>query len=170
MLPITVTVVTPAVRPALWMVREDRELFGFIRPCAPCPAVVVLREDSHTFIDQQWQYYLRASNYAMDLEDVYLLLDRALAFANKTGFRGSTPKADYFHNRDLQSKPPNLDKVRTCVRNVLTGKPQYSLVQTIKDMVSLIGDLGKRAIGLAAARSSFASLLTTASNVLNVWT
>lgn len=162
--------ITPA-RPHMWMIQEDPVLFGHIRDCAPCPAVVILKEDPHAFLDEQWQYYLMAINYAMDLEDVYLLLDKSLAFANQTGFRkDGSPKADYFHMKDLQYKPPNLDKVRSCVRNVLTGTPQYSLVQTVKDVAALIGSVGKQRIGFRAARASFASLLTTASNMLNVWT
>jgi len=110
-------------RPVLYQVREDKELFGYIRSCAPCPAVVILKDDPHTTLNEQWQYYLRAINYAMTLENVYLLLDHHLAFANNTGFRKeSDPKADYFHRLDLDRKPPNLDKVRTCSRSVLTGQ------------------------------------------------
>ena len=168
---VSVTAVTPPARPPLWMVKEDRELFGSIRSCAPCPAVVILKDDPHATIDEQHQYYLRAANYAMDLEDVYLLLDKALAFANGTGFRkDGSPKADYFHNKDLTYKPPNLDKVRSCVRNVLTGTEQYSLIQTVKEVVALLGDIGKRTVGFRTARSRFAALLTTSANVLNVWT
>ena len=163
--------VTLPARLPLWMIQEDWKIFGYIRSCAPCPAVVILKEDPHAFMDQQWQYYLAAGNYAMDLEDVNLLLDRALAFANQTGFRKSgSPKADYFHNKDLQYKPPNLDKVRTCSRNVLTGTPQYSLLQTLKDAATLATAIVQRKAGFLAARSTFASLLTTANNVLNVWT
>lgn len=170
-LPITVSIETARPHPALWMIQEDRELFGFIRGCAPCPAVVVLKDDPHAFLDEQWQYYLAAINYTMDMEDVYLLLDKALAFANGTGFRQEgSPKADYFHRRDLQFKPPNLDKVRSCVRNVLTGVPQYSLVQTVKEMASLVGTVVRREKTFLAARVSFAFLLTTSPNVLSVWT
>ena len=163
--------VVPPARPALWMVREDRELFGYIRSCAPCPGVVILKDDPHALINEQWQYYLRAINYNMDLEDVYLLLDWRLAFANQTGFRKpGSPKADYFHRRDLDCKPASLDKVRSCARNVLTGTPQYSLLQTVKAMAALAGTIVKRQTTFMAARTSFASLLTNASNVLNVWT
>lgn len=163
-------ILVPARAP-LWMVREDRDLFGYIRSCAPCPGVVVLKNDPHAIMDEQWQYYLDAINYTMDLEDVYLLLDWRLAFANGSGFRKpDSPKADYFHRRDLASKPPSLDKVRTCVRNVLTGKEQYSLAQTLRAVTSLVGTIVKRQTGFRAARESFVSLTTTAPNVLNVWT
>lgn len=170
-LPITVSIETARPRPPLWMIKEDRELFGFIRPCAPCPAVVVLKDDPHAIMGEQWQYFLYGANYAMDLEDVYLLLDWRLAFANRTGFRNpDSPKADYFHRRDLDQKPPALDKVRSCVRNVLTGKTTYSLVQTIKEAVTLIGTVVQRETTFLAARSSFTSLLTTTPNVLSAWT
>lgn len=156
-------------RPSLWMVREDRELFGYIRSCAPCPAVVILKSDAHAFLDEQWQYYLAAINYAMELENVYLLLDKSLAFANQTGFRkDGSPKADYFHNKDLQYKPPNLDKVRSCVRNVLTGTIQYSVTQAIKEAATLVKSLMMREQSVMGFRASFAALTTN--NVLNVWT
>lgn len=136
-LPISVTVsVETAGHPPLWMQREDTDVFGSVRSCAPCPAVFVLKDDPHALMDEQWQYYLRAINPAMDLEDVYLLLDYRLAFANGTGFRkDGSPKADYFHRRDLTLKPPSLDKVRTCSRNCMTGVESYSLVQAIQTAI-----------------------------------
>jgi hypothetical protein len=170
-LPITVSVETARPRPPLWMIKEDRELFGSIRPCAPCPAVIVLSDDPHALFTEQWQYYLAAINAAMELEDVYLLLDWRLAFANGSGFRKpESPKADYFHRRDLDQKPPSLDKVRSCVRNVLTGTPAFSLVRTIQDVIALAGTVIRREPTFLATRASFASLMTTAPNVLSVWT
>lgn len=166
----TEPVILPTHAP-FWMIREDRDLFGGVRSCAPCPGVVVLKDDPHAFIGEQWQYFLVAANSAMDLEDVYLLLDKSLAFANGTGFRKEgSPKADYFHRVDLQCKPPSLDKVRSGVRNVLAGFAQYSLMQTLKEVAALAQNLLQRRTTLMAARSTFASLLTTANNVLNVWT
>lgn len=112
---------TPA-RPPLWTQLEDRAVFGYIRSCAPCPAVFTLKDDPHAVIGEQWQYYLRAINYNMTIENAYLLLDTGLAFANGTGFRqDGDPRADWFHRRDLTKSPPNLDKIRTCSRSVLTG-------------------------------------------------
>ena len=133
---VNVSVETAPSIPPLWMQREDRDVFGSVRSCASCPAVFILKDDPHAAMDEQWQYYLRAINHAMDLEDVYLLLDYRLAFANGTGFRKEgSPKADYFHRRDLDQKPPSLDKVRTCSRNIMTGVPQYSLAQAIQTAI-----------------------------------
>ncbi len=105
--------------------REDREVFGSIRSCASCPAVFVMKDDPHAKMNQQWQYFIRGINYNMTLEDVYLLMDSALAFANRTGFRHGNIKADYFHNRDLDAELPSLDKVRTTSRSILTGTEEF---------------------------------------------
>jgi hypothetical protein len=109
--------------PPLWMHLEDKQAQGYIRSCASCPAVWVLQDDPHALIGEQWQYFIRAINQNMTLENVYLLLDNHLAFANNTGFNtlDDPGRADYFFRRDLALKPPGLDKVRTCSRNVLTG-------------------------------------------------
>jgi hypothetical protein len=120
----------------LYMFKEDQDIFGGIRSCASCPAVMVMKEDSHAQLTKQWQYYLRAINYNMSVGNVYLLLDDHLAFANNTGFPGlDNPgdKQDWFFNRNLginpetgrPFKPPALDKVRTMSRSVLTGVEEY---------------------------------------------
>lgn len=108
----------------LYMQKEDRDAQGYLRSCAPCPAVWVLQDDPHAKLTQQWQYYIRAINYNMTLENVYLLLDDHLAFANHTGFPNLDDpgdRADFFFNRNLGGKAPQMDKVRTTSRSVLTG-------------------------------------------------
>lgn len=113
--------------PVQWyMHKEDEAIGGDIRSCAPCPAVWVMSDDPHAKVTRQWQYYLRAINYNMTLENVYLLLDDGLAFSNGgAGYPSlSNPgdKADFFFNRNTSStRFPNLDKVRTTSRSVLTG-------------------------------------------------
>jgi len=152
-----------------YMQREDREVFGSVRSCASCPAVFVMKDDPHAFLGQQWQYYAIGINYNMLLEDVYLLFDRALAFANGTGFRISDdPRADWFHNKDLRYKPVNLDKVRTTARSVMTGTEQYSLMQAILDVVQVARFIVTRSISFMNARSSFVQATTAYQNVLNV--
>lgn len=122
------TSVTPGTVP--YMHREDLAVKGYIRSCAPCPAVFWLKDDSHNPITKQWQYYLIAINYAMDLEDVFLLLDNNLAFCNETGLRNdSDPRQDWFHNKDLTRKPPSFHKVITCSRNVITGVEQGDMLK-----------------------------------------
>lgn len=182
----TVTVVTriqkrPLVqapaRPDLWMQLEDRESGVFldanrqprVRSCAPCPAVFVMLDDPHAQIGEQQQYFLRGINYLMTVENVYLLLDKALAFANGTGFRMSyDPRADWFHRVNLQRDPPNLDKVRTCSRSVMTGTPVYKILTALQQTI----EAARQAIQerrLVTFRASFRSLLT-APNMLRVTT
>lgn len=115
--------------PPLWMHKEDKDIStsswgGGIRPCAPCPAVWVLKDNPNTVITQQWQYFIRAINYNMSVSDCQFLLEDQRAFANGTGFisRDKSGRADYFNNRDLDKELPRLDKVRTCSRSVLTGR------------------------------------------------
>ena len=111
-----------------YMQREDKDTDVWhysVRDCASCPAVFVMKDDPHVKMTQQQQYYLRAINYNMALEDVFLLLDDHLAFSNNgAGFYTleNPKKADYFFNRTLTLPPPSLDKVRTTSRSVLTGE------------------------------------------------
>jgi hypothetical protein len=117
------TYVPKVGRPPLWMHLEDQAAQGSIRSCAPCPAVWVLKDDQHVIFGEQWQYYLAAINSGMTLENVMLLLDYRLAFANRTGLRNpDDPRADYITGQFTESKPPQLDKVRTTSRSVLTGE------------------------------------------------
>jgi hypothetical protein len=108
-----------------YMHEEDETIRGYIRSCAPCPAVWTLKDDSHNPITKQWQYYLIAINPAMSIENVFYLLDDELAFCNSTGLRnGSDPRQDWFHNKDLTYSPPSFHKVIICSRNCVTGVEQ----------------------------------------------
>jgi hypothetical protein len=106
--------------------REDKEVFGYIRPCAVggCPAVFVLLEPQlKVEMTKDWQYYLIAINYGMALVDISAILDYRLAFANGTGLtKPDQPRRDYILEKNLNSpENPKLDKDRTCSRSILTG-------------------------------------------------
>lgn len=122
-----------------YMHKEDKDSGVFlnsdkkptVRSCAStggCPAVFVLKEPTlKVTLTKQWQYYLIAINYRMELQYVADILDTALAFANGTGFR-EEPMRNYILGKDLnvvdsRGRPvlPKLDKDRTCSRNLLTG-------------------------------------------------
>lgn len=106
-------------RPSLWMIREDKEIFGSIRSCAPCPAVIVLKDDPHAIFDRQWQYFYRAINYNIPLRYITPNYENTLAFFNKTGF---PDHHNWITGDDADRPDPRADKVRSCVRNVLTGE------------------------------------------------
>jgi hypothetical protein len=117
-----------AERPPLWFHREDREVFGYIRPCATnggsCPAVFVLKTPAAKVqLTREWQFYLAAINYHMAPADVAVELHYHLAFCNNTGLgKPDVPRRDYLRGRDLTAKElPKFDKDRTCSRSVLTG-------------------------------------------------
>lgn len=152
-----------------YMQREDKEVFGSIRSCAPCPAVFVMKDDPHARISQQWQYYLYAINYNMTVENVFLILDQALAFANKTGFRHGNIKADYFHNKDLNAPLPSFDKVRTTSRSVVTGTERFSLIQAFKETSAMMIQMKSRQTSFRGVQHAFSNLLKE-QNVLDVWT
>lgn len=134
-LPEPSTTVTPGT--ISYMVREDGAVFGGIRSCAPCPAVMVLKDDPHVFIDRQWQYYCRAINYNQPLAYVVANFGYFLAYCNGTGFGDpADPRANWLTEQRLTEKPPQFDKVRTNVRNVLTGVERYSLVLALKRVQS----------------------------------
>lgn len=145
------------VLPALWMQREDAEVFGGIRACAPCPAVFVFN-DTRVDLTQQWQYYIRAINYAMPVEKVAAILGKAKAFCNGTGFGDpADPRANFLLNESITSPLPQFDKTRTCARSVVTGTPIFSLMQAFK--------LFRKSF--AALRKSFAEPNMLAVRVLN---
>lgn len=152
-----------------YMQKEDKDVWGSLRGCVPCPAVWVLKSDPHAYLNKQWQYYLWAINYNMEMLKVRRLLDPMLAFANFTGLGASDdPRADYFLNKDLGEKLPNLDKVRTTSRSVMTGTEQFSLVQGIREAVSLLGQMVKRQQSFLGAKTTFRSVLARSENVLKV--
>jgi len=154
----------------LYMQKEDREIWGSVRDCASCPAVFTLKDDAHAFIEEQMQYFIRAINYAMTLDNVALLFDHGLAFANRTGLRNpDQPKADYFHGKDLSYRVFNLDKVRTCSRSSLTGTEEFSLTVALLAAVQIIKAIRLRSAGLGVLRKKFSGLLV-GRNALNVWT
>lgn len=108
----------------MYMHKEDRDAQGYLRSCAPCPAVWVLQDDPHTHLTRQWQYYVAAINYNMTLENIYLLEDDHLAFTNNTGYPtldNPGDRIDWFFNRNLGGKNVQMDKVRTTSRSVMTG-------------------------------------------------
>jgi len=150
-----------------YMVREDRDIFGGIRSCAPCPAVFVLKDDPHVYLDKQWQFYIRAINYNQELKYVIANFGFTLAYCNGTGFGDpADPRANFLTGQRLDQKLPQFDKVRTNSRSVLTGVEQYSLVQAIKDAKSLVQSFLERKSGtLRTVRESL-----TAKNMLKVTT
>lgn len=153
---------TPAIRPELWFHLEDREVFGALRSCVPCPAVFVLWEDPHAVFEKQWQLYTRAINHNMSVQHVAALFGSTRWAFNGTGFPG---RHDYLTGVDADQKDPNTDKVRTCARNVLAGNPSYSFVQALKDVGALVMSLVRRR---QSVRMVFATLTTN--NVLDVLT
>lgn len=120
---VTTSAITQPVPPVqLYMQKEDTGVFGGIRSCAPCPAVFVLKTEPHVFLTKQWQYFLIAINYSMDLGSVASLLHYRYAFCNFTGFGDPTDlRANFITGHNMFYKSPQFDKVRTCSRNVLTG-------------------------------------------------
>ncbi|HEY6019627.1 MAG TPA: hypothetical protein VIY48_06930 [Candidatus Paceibacterota bacterium] len=154
-----------------YMQKEDRDVFGSVRGCAPCPAVFVMKDDPHAKIGQQWQYAIRAANFAMTLKNVYLLLDDGLAFANRTGFKSfDVPNhADYFFNRYLSYSVPKLDKVRTTSRSVMTGVEQYSVMQALTEALLLAKSImTRKERSFMRARQTFSAIASAPVNVLRV--
>jgi len=152
-------------RPPLWMIQEDPVLFGKIRDCAPCPAVVILKDDPHAAFDKYWQFAQRAWNYNIPLRYISPNYGTTLAFFNRTGFPGHH---NWITGDDADQPNPRADKVRSCVRNVITGEPSYSLLQALKDTVTLAMSLVSNRPSVASFRKSFAAVITQ--NVLKVQT
>ena len=105
--------------PPLWMVQH--EAFQGIRRSVP--AIVNLLAQSMK-ITREWQFYIRAINYAMELRHVSAIFEYRKAFANGTGFGdASDPRRDYLLGENLTAKEdPQFDKIRTCIRATHTGE------------------------------------------------
>lgn len=162
----------PQTLPPLWMQLEDRAVYGYIRSCAPCPAVWVLKDDPHALLAEQHQYFLVAINYLMTLANVYLLLDDHLAFANGTGWPtldNPGDKQDWLYRRNINngSKPPALDKVRTTSRSVMTGTPIYSALMAVRLVVDAARETVAGVRSVQTLRQDFRTLIT-APNLLEV--
>jgi hypothetical protein len=166
--PVRNTSFTPGTIP--YMHREDKNVFGKIRSCAPCPAVMILKEDAHNPITKQWQYYMIAINPSMTLENIYLLLDDHLAFCNNTGFSSldNPERNDYFFNRTGFEKNPQFDKVRVCSRNSVTGVEIYKPIQAIRNALGVVKQ-SVQGVMQSDRRQTFLTALTT-NNTLNVKT
>jgi hypothetical protein len=155
-------------RPRLWVHREDEGVpdFGYsIRPCAPCPAVFVMKDDPHAVFDRQWQYFLRAANYGMSLNATAALMDDDRAYFNNTGL---PDRRDWLTGQNLTARDPNADKVRTNARCVVTGIETFS----VREMVAQTARLGKailqRSVQSGEARADFKALANE--NMLSVFT
>lgn len=94
----------------------------------PTPAVVILKSDPHAFFDKQWQFFVRAINMGKSLHHVTALYGDNLAFFNRTGFPG---KRNYLTGEGVGKPDPNADKVRSCLRNVVTGTQYGSNVDIL---------------------------------------
>jgi len=121
---------TQPLRPPLWMVKHE----AFQGENPPCPAVVNLLAQP-MWITKDWQFYLRAINYGMTLQKVSAILGHFRAFANGTGFGDpSDPRRDWLLDEAEGWDDPQFDKVRTCIRSVVTGHPMINyLVLTMLD-------------------------------------
>lgn len=107
----------------LFMHKEDKDVYGGVRPCAPCPAVFPLNEpNTKVKLTMDWQFYIRAINYNMTVEHVSALLGYQRAFTNGTGFGDKDdPRVNYLTDNNFGCPYPQFDKDRCCSRTVMTG-------------------------------------------------
>lgn len=106
----------------LWRHKDDHEL-GVSAPqrsfqnLKAVPEVYTL-EDRGMTLTKQWQFFILAINYNMDIKKVSAIFGARRAFTNKKGFPG---RADWILGENLNAPNPEFDKTRTCGRSVLTG-------------------------------------------------
>lgn len=147
----------PLPRVLLWRHKDDLEMDGKVRGCAPCPAVWPM-SDHKVVITKQMQFYIRAINAGRSLRHVAALFGPALAFTNRNE---NDVRRDWLRGLNLDRTDPDFDRVRTCSRSSLTGMPGFSLLESVR----LVGvSLLKR--DFAALQHSFVAF--TSANVLNL--
>jgi hypothetical protein len=105
-------------RVPLWQVRDS----AFIGPTTARPAIVTLLAQP-VDVTQDWQYYLRALNPGMSVQHVAAIMGWFRAFCNGTGVGdASDPRRNYLTGEDMDAnEDPQFDKVRSCIRSVVTG-------------------------------------------------
>ncbi|MEW6084598.1 MAG: N-acetylmuramoyl-L-alanine amidase [Chloroflexota bacterium] len=112
----------------LWRHKNDFELgvnaptrtFGELRAV---PEVYTL-EDRGMPLTKQWQFFIYAINFQMDIKKISAIFGTRRAFTNKKGFPSKPhdpPRADWILGENLGSPNPEFDKTRTCARSVMTG-------------------------------------------------
>jgi N-acetylmuramoyl-L-alanine amidase len=112
----------------LWRHKNDHELgvdapertFGELKAV---PEVYTL-EDRGMTLTKQWQFFIYAINYNMDIRKISAIFGTRRAFTNKKGFPSKPndpPRADWILGENLGAPNPEFDKTRTCARSVMTG-------------------------------------------------
>ena len=112
----------------LWRHKNDFELgvdapqrtFGELKAV---PEVYTLNNHGME-LTKQWQFFIYAINFHMDIQKISAILGTRRAFTNKKGFaskRHDPPRADWLQGENLDAPNPAFDKTRTCARSVLTG-------------------------------------------------
>ena len=131
----TYSVEIPTLTPdlATHRVLSDAEAWNgaYLRLFYPAPAVWYLR-DEQLPITEQWQYYLAAINYGMQLQYVSALMDDTKAFCNGLGLGGSIPRRDYIMRENMTAAElPKFSKSYVC-----TGA-QVRLVNGVVDAMDI---------------------------------
>lgn len=119
---VRITVSKKPSTPPLWMVKHS----AFRGDKPNFPAIVNLLAQP-VRLTREWQFFIRAINYAMPVRKVSALLNFRRAFTNETGFGDPTDlRRNYLLGEHLSSRYelPKLDKVRTCIRATHTGEVQ----------------------------------------------
>jgi N-acetylmuramoyl-L-alanine amidase len=112
----------------LWRHKNDFELgvdapnrtFGELKAV---PEVYTL-DDRGMTITKQWQFFIYAINFHMDIKKISAVFGTRRAFTNKKGFPSNPndpPRADWFIGENLSAPNPEFDRTRTCARSVMTG-------------------------------------------------
>lgn len=119
------TVETPSVivPSPLYRHKDDAELWGNKwseeRQCAitqgGCPAVHPLlpNSDHKVWLNEHWQYFIRAINWGMSLKHVAALFGYKKAFTNR---KEDDLRANWISRTNLSQLPPDQDRVRSCSR------------------------------------------------------
>lgn len=109
----------------LYQMKDDYAVWGKPRECAygGCPGVMTLIDDADTEFTMDWQYYLIAINFGMQLNNIAHLMGYTKALMNRLGvFNPNDPRKNYITKEDLGSKVlPRIDKLRTFMLNTHSG-------------------------------------------------
>lgn len=108
--------------PRLWMVKHN----AFRGDNPNYPAIVNLLPQP-VKLTREWQFFIRAINYAMPIRKVSAIFGNWKAFTNGTGFGDPNDlRRNYLlgEHTSTRYELPKFDKVRTCIRATHTGEAQ----------------------------------------------
>ena len=132
---------------------------------SPMPEVYRMYPDHQTPISCAFVRVWREMNPELSVEKFSTLMDPTLAWMNRTG---SPPRYNCLTDENRGEKDPAFDAARLCGGALVKGVEGYSLMEALRETISLIQRVVRRTIMYQPFRQSVLAL--SSRNILNLET